>query len=110
METKEKKLKSNGSTEGSDNDVHMDVTSCKQDAIKIDGDEVLHPGKIIIDYSKTNIEINNSSADVIFLSVTNTSDEPISVGSHFNFIEANKNLKFDRTIALGMRLVNILEE
>jgi urease beta subunit len=82
----------------------MDVVK-QDDLVKSDGDEQIHPGKIIIDYSKTTIEINNSSSDVIFLSVTNISDEPISIGSHFNFIEANKSLKFDRALSFGMRLV-----
>ena len=87
----------------------MDVVGKQDDVlVKPDTEEhVIHPGKIIIDYSKTNIEINNSSSDVIFLSVTNTSDEPISIGSHFNFIEANKSLKFDRALSFGMRLVII---
>jgi urease subunit beta/urease subunit gamma/beta len=38
------------------------------------------------------------------LSVRNTGDRPIQVGSHFHFFEVNRALEFDRAAALGMRL------
>jgi len=38
------------------------------------------------------------------LSVANTGDRPIQIGSHYHFGEANSALEFDREIALGMRL------
>ena len=38
------------------------------------------------------------------LSVTNTGDRPIQVGSHFHFFEANSALEFDRGQAFGKRL------
>src|ERR1700751_5507304 len=38
------------------------------------------------------------------LSVRNTGDRPIQVGSHFHFFEVNRALDFDRPAALGMRL------
>ena len=38
------------------------------------------------------------------LSVTNTGDRPIQVGSHYHFFETNPALKFDRKKARGMRL------
>lgn len=38
------------------------------------------------------------------LSVRNTGDRPIQVGSHFHFFEVNRVLEFDRSAALGMRL------
>lgn len=38
------------------------------------------------------------------LTVANTRDRPIQVGSHYHFGEANSALEFDRDIALGMRL------
>jgi urease beta subunit len=38
------------------------------------------------------------------LSVRNTGDRPIQVGSHFHFFEVNRVLDFDRASALGMRL------
>ena len=38
------------------------------------------------------------------ITVANTGDRPIQVGSHFHFFEANKALSFDRGQAFGMRL------
>jgi urease beta subunit len=38
------------------------------------------------------------------LTVRNTGDRPIQVGSHFHFFEVNRALAFDRALALGMRL------
>src|SRR5260370_12590786 len=38
------------------------------------------------------------------LTVANTGDRPIQVGSHFHFFEANKALRFDRARSFGMRL------
>jgi urease subunit beta len=38
------------------------------------------------------------------LTVANTGDRPIQVGSHFHFFEANDALRFDRAAARGFRL------
>ena len=38
------------------------------------------------------------------LSVANSGDRPIQVGSHYHFAETNGALKFDRKKAKGMRL------
>ena len=38
------------------------------------------------------------------VSVRNTGDRPIQVGSHFHFFEVNRALEFDRAATLGMRL------
>ena len=38
------------------------------------------------------------------LTVRNTGDRPVQVGSHFHFFEVNRALVFDRALALGMRL------
>ncbi len=38
------------------------------------------------------------------LSVTNTGDRPVQVGSHFHFFEVNHALEFDRGKARGFRL------
>lgn len=38
------------------------------------------------------------------LSVANTGDRPIQVGSHYHFAETNPALDFDRTAARGFRL------
>jgi urease subunit beta/urease subunit gamma/beta len=50
-----------------------------------------------------NIEINNGRRTAR-LSVRNTGDRPIQVGSHFHFFEVNRALAFDRDAAMGMRL------
>lgn len=38
------------------------------------------------------------------LSVANTGDRPIQVGSHYHFFETNEALRFDRAAARGFRL------
>jgi urease beta subunit len=38
------------------------------------------------------------------LTVSNTGDRAIQIGSHFHFFEVNRALSFDRAAALGMRL------
>ncbi len=38
------------------------------------------------------------------LTVENTGDRPIQVGSHYHFFEVNRALRFERAHALGMRL------
>ncbi len=49
------------------------------------------------------IEINRGRPKVV-LSVWNTGDRAIQVGSHFHFFEANRALRFDREAAYGMRM------
>jgi urease beta subunit len=46
----------------------------------------------------------NAGRRTVRLTVANTGDRPIQVGSHFHFFEANKALRFDRAEAWGMRL------
>ena len=46
----------------------------------------------------------NADRKTVELTVANTGDRPIQVGSHFHFFEANRALKFDRKKAFGMRL------
>jgi urease subunit gamma/beta len=43
-------------------------------------------------------------AGLIHLTVTNTSDVPVSITSHFHFFEVNSRLSFDRSAAYGMHL------
>ncbi|MBN8525930.1 MAG: urease subunit gamma [Planctomycetes bacterium] len=52
------------------------------------------PGEIELNPGRTPIE----------LLVTNLADRPIQVGSHYNFIETNPYLQFDRAKAYGHRL------
>jgi urease subunit gamma/beta len=46
----------------------------------------------------------NAGRRTATLTVANTGDRPIQVGSHFHFFEANKALRFERAQAFGMRL------
>ena len=59
------------------------------------------PGEIIPERGE--IELN-LSRQVKTLTVSNSGDRPVQVGSHFHFYEANKALIFDRKLTLGMRL------
>jgi len=59
------------------------------------------PGEWLL--SDEPIEIN-AGRRTLRLSVRNTGDRPIQVGSHFHFYEVNRALEFDRDAALGMRL------
>jgi urease subunit beta len=52
------------------------------------------PGDIVLNASRTAITIT----------VANTGDRPVQVGSHYHFAEANPGLSFDRDAARGMRL------
>src|SRR5262249_57256959 len=46
----------------------------------------------------------DSDRPVTTLTVRNTGDRPIQVGSHFHFFEANRALEFDRAAAFGLHL------
>ena len=46
----------------------------------------------------------NAGRRTVRLTVANTGDRPIQVGSHFHFFEANKALRFERAQAFGLRL------
>ena len=59
------------------------------------------PGEMFIKDGE--IEIN-AGRKTLSLSVTNTGDRPIQVGSHYHFFETNPALRFDRKKARGMRL------
>src|SRR5437879_4290143 len=48
--------------------------------------------------------ILNKDRVAISLTVANTGDRPIQIGSHYHFAEANAALKFDRRKAYGCRL------
>jgi urease beta subunit len=48
--------------------------------------------------------VANEGRETVELTVINTGDRPIQVGSHFHFFEANKALSFDRRLAFGHRL------
>ena len=59
------------------------------------------PGEILT--ADGNIELN-VGLERTTLSVANTGDRPIQVGSHYHFAETNPALLFDRTAARGQRL------
>jgi urease subunit beta len=59
------------------------------------------PGEIIV--ADGDIELN-AGRKTVTLTVANTGDRPIQVGSHYHFFETNPALKFDRKKARGMRL------
>ena len=59
------------------------------------------PGEFIT--GDADIEIN-ADCPVTTLSVANTGDRPIQVGSHYHFFETNPALAFERTLARGRRL------
>ena len=61
----------------------------------------LIPGEIIPEQGE--IELNLSK-NVKTVTVSNSGDRPVQVGSHYHFYEANNALIFDREITLGMRL------
>ena len=46
----------------------------------------------------------NEGAEQISITVANTGDRPVQVGSHYHFSETNPALEFDRDAARGMRL------
>lgn len=67
-----------------------------------------YPGQVLVSDSLGEIEINRDCGcdgpHLIEISVTNTGDRPIQVGSHYPFLETNPALVFDRKLALGRRL------
>ena len=46
----------------------------------------------------------NAGRRTLTLSVANSGDRPIQVGSHYHFFETNDALTFERSAARGMRL------
>ena len=59
------------------------------------------PGEVIT--APGDIELN-AGRPAITLTVANTGDRPIQVGSHYHFAETNAALQFDRAKARGHRL------
>ncbi len=60
----------------------------------IPGEVMAAPGEIEL----------NAGRETVTLSVENTGDRPIQVGSHYHFFETNSSLRFDRAQSLGFRL------
>ena len=59
------------------------------------------PGEIL---TKAEDIVLNADKAALRLTVANTGDRPVQVGSHYHFYETNTALKFDRDAAKGMRL------
>jgi urease subunit beta len=59
------------------------------------------PGEMFIKDGEIELNAGRKTAQV---TVTNTGDRPIQVGSHYHFFETNPALKFERKLARGMRL------
>jgi urease subunit beta len=60
----------------------------------IPGEVVTAPGEITL----------NAGREAVEITVSNTGDRPVQVGSHYHFAETNPGLDFDRAAARGMRL------
>lgn len=59
------------------------------------------PGEII---TRDEEHVLNAGLQVTVLTVSNSGDRPIQVGSHYHFAETNAGLIFDRAAAHGRRL------
>lgn len=59
------------------------------------------PGELLP--AEGEIELN-ADRDTVTLTVANTGDRPIQIGSHFHFFEVNTALRFERDRSKGMRL------
>ena len=66
-----------------------------------EGAKAAAPGEIT---AAPGVLVANEGRETVQLSVTNTGDRPIQVGSHYHFVETNRALAFDRNAALGKRL------
>ena len=60
----------------------------------IPGEYFIKPGEIEL----------NAGLETVTVTVANTGDRPVQVGSHYHFAETNPALDFDRDKARGMRL------
>lgn len=61
------------------------------------------PGEIIVAPDAPELSAN-AGLETRTISVSNTGDRPIQVGSHYHFYETNSALNFDREAARGFRL------
>ena len=61
----------------------------------------MKPGEII---PAAGVLVLNEGRETTSLTVTNTGDRPVQVGSHYHFFETNTALDFDRNATRGKRL------
>lgn len=59
------------------------------------------PGEYMLATGDLECNVGRKTASI---TVVNTGDRPVQVGSHFHFLEVNKQMEFDREKAFGMRL------
>ena len=59
------------------------------------------PGELIT--ASADITLN-AGRETLSLTIANTGDRPVQVGSHYHFYETNEALEFDREAARGFRL------
>jgi urease subunit beta len=59
------------------------------------------PGELLVEPGDLEL---NAGRETVTVTVSNTGDRPIQVGSHFHFFEVNQALTFERSLARGMRL------
>ena len=59
------------------------------------------PGEMLIEDGEIELNAGRANATV---TVANSGDRPVQVGSHFHFYEVNPALAFERELAYGMRL------
>ncbi|MEQ0773694.1 urease subunit beta [Paraburkholderia tropica] len=59
------------------------------------------PGEMLIDDGE--IELN-AGRETLSVTVANTGDRPVQIGSHYHFYEVNEALVFEREVTRGFRL------
>ncbi len=59
------------------------------------------PGEMLIDEGEIELNVGRETVTV---TVANTGDRPVQIGSHFHFYEVNDALAFERETARGFRL------
>ena len=59
------------------------------------------PGEVLVAPGEIELNVGRKTVQV---TVANTGDRPIQVGSHFHFFETNTALRFDRAATRGYRL------
>ena len=85
-------------------DIQVEATfpdGTKLVTVTIRSGEPMIPGEMFIQNGEIELNVGRKT---VTLTVSNTGDRPIQVGSHYHFFETNPALKFDRKKARGMRL------
>lgn len=59
------------------------------------------PGEYKIDDGEIELNVGRKT---LTLTVANSGDRPVQVGSHYHFYETNRALQFEREVARGFRL------